>query len=193
MSAAEILGRFDGFLTSSCNSGGALYFPAMHGSIVRSGIALYGYYPNGSAGRDEAGEKAFKPAMRFSTRVLQINRIKAGAGISYGHTFIAERDMELAVLPVGYSDGYPRMLSNRAEVLIAGRRAPIKGRVCMNLCMVDVTDIPDIAQGTEAVLLGSQGDDCIDADEIASWCGTISYEILCSLGNNNKRRTVGTL
>ena len=159
---------------SACNSGGILYFPEAHGELVRAGISLYGYCPDGEA-------------MSFVSRVLQINEVSRGAGISYGHTYIAEYDMKLAVLPVGYSNGYPRAVSNRAEVLINGKRAPIRGRVCMNLCMADVTAINDVNVGDEVVLLGSQGNQNIDADEIARWSNTISYEILCSLGNNNQR------
>lgn len=179
--------RSPGLVRSLCNSAGTLYLPATHGELVRAGIALYGYYPDGPAGRPEAGQPALRPALSCATTILQINEVKAGSGISYGHTCRASRDMRLAVLPVGYSDGYPRSLSNRAEVLIGGRRAPIRGRICMNLCMADVTDIPAARAGDEAVLLGRQQEQTIDADEIAGWCETISYEILCALGNNNER------
>ena len=178
---------FPGFVRSLCNSGGTLYLPATHGDLVRCGIALYGYYPDGAAGRIIDADNALQPAMRFATTVLQINEVRAGSGVSYGHTYQTERDSRLAVLPVGYSDGYPRALSNRGVVLIGGRRAPIRGRICMNMCMADVTDIPEAAAGSEAVLLGGQGHECIDADEIAGWCGSISYEILCTLGTSNDR------
>jgi len=172
---------------SACNSGGILYFPEAHGELVRAGISLYGYCPDGEAGRRSGVGKQLKPAMSYRSRILQINEVSRGAGISYGHTYIAESDMKLAVLPVGYSDGYPRIVSNRAEVLIGGRRAPIRGRVCMNICMADVTAIEGVNAGDEVVLLGSQGNETIDADEIAGWADTISYEILCLLGNNNQR------
>ena len=172
---------------SICNSGGTLYFPETHGEMVRPGISLYGYYPDGAAGRPEDRDGGLLPAMSFVSRVLQVRDITAGTGISYGHTFVAERDMKLAVLPVGYSDGYLRGLSNRAEVLIGGQRAPICGRVCMNLCMADITGLNNVQPGDEVVLLGPQGEQMIDADEIGSWCDTISYEILCSIGNSNER------
>lgn len=177
--------------TSICNSGGLLYFPETRGDLVRAGISLYGYYPDGRAGRDHASAPLLKPAMQVATRIIQVREVAAGSGISYGHTYTAEHDMKLAVLPFGYSDGYPRMLSNRAEVLIRGRRAPIRGRVCMNICMADVTDIPDVETGDEVLVLGRQGRETIDADDIAGWAETISYEIVCLLGNNNMRQVVG--
>ena len=172
---------------SICNSGGILYFPESCGAMARSGISLYGYCPDGKAGRDTETGRNLKPAMSFVSRIVQLNDIPAGTGVSYGHIFTAEKDTRLAVLPVGYSNGYPRIMSNRAEVLIQGKRAPIRGRICMNLCMADVTEIAGVKEGDEVVLLGSQGNETIDADEIGGWADTVSYEILCSLGNNNQR------
>lgn len=183
----QSLGEKSNRVDSICNSGGILYFPESCGAMARSGISLYGYCPGGKGGRDTPTGRKLKPAMSFVSRVLQVNSIPAGAGVSYGHTFTAEKDMRLAVLPVGYSNGYPRIMSNRAEVIINGKRAPIRGRICMNLCMADVTDTAGVKAGDEVVLLGSQGHETIDADEIGDWAETISYEILCSLGNNNQR------
>ena len=177
-------------LKSICNSGGILYHRYCHGDMVRAGISIYGYYPDAGAGRAGADEDALRPAMSFISRVIQTRNVPAGTGISYGHTYITERPTRLAVLPVGYSDGYFRTLSNRAEVLIGGQRAPIRGRVCMNMCMADVTDIEGVEVGDQVVLMGSQGNESIDADEIGAWSGTISYEVLCSLGNNNEREFV---
>jgi len=128
-----------------------------------------------------------QPVMSFKTRVVQIKELEAGCGISYGHTFITSRKSRIAVLPVGYADGYQRKLSNRAEVLINGRRAPVCGRVCMNATMVDITDLPPVDVGDEVVLLGRQGVAEISADEIAQWLGTISYEVLCLFGSLNER------
>jgi alanine racemase len=175
------------FSYSICNSGGILYFPQTHGDMVRAGISLYGYYPDGKAGRARDRLAGLKPAMSCHTRVVQVKQVAAGSGISYGHTYICERDTSLAVLPIGYSDGYFRLMSNRAEVLIKGQRAPLRGRICMNMCMADITAIEGVTPGEDVVLLGHQGDACIDADEIGGWSDTISYEVLCSLGNNNKR------
>ncbi|MDX9894966.1 MAG: alanine racemase [Desulfofustis sp.] len=185
--AVEPFAGIPGLVRSLCNSGGMLYRPEAHGELVRAGIALYGYYPEGPTGRPEPGQPGLRPAMSVVTSVLQVNEVRAGQGVSYGHTYHADRDSRLAVLPVGYSDGYLRCLSNRAAVLIGGQRAPIRGRICMNLCMADVTDIPGVKAGDAAVLLGRQGDQQIDADELAGWGQTISYEILCALGNNNER------
>lgn len=167
------------------NSGGTLYFPPGRCDMVRCGISLYGYYPEG---RDGVVKDGLHPVMSFSSRVVAVKDVPAGSGVSYGHTFVTTRETRLAVLPVGYEDGFSRLLSNRGEVLIRGRRAPIRGRVCMNLCMVDVTEIEGVATGDEAVILGTQGRECITADEIAAHTDTISYEVLCMIGNNNDRK-----
>ncbi len=169
------------------NSGGLLNFPETHGNMVRPGIALYGYYPDGPAGRGREKAKQLMPVMTFTTQVLQVKDVPEGTGISYGHTYVTSRATTLAVLPVGYEDGYPRCLSNCGEVLIQGCRAPILGRVCMNLCMVDITEIDGVKAGDEVVLLGVQKNEEITADDLADWSGTISYEILCMIGNNNQR------
>ena len=172
------------------NSGAIMYFQDMHCDMVRAGISLYGYYPDGGLGQEGPAGCRLVPAMSFATRVVQIKELPAGTGISYGHTYTTDRPTRLAVLPVGYEDGYLRGLSNRGEVLIRGQRAPVRGRVCMNLCMVDITGIDGVTSGDEAVLLGRQGDEAITADEIAAWMGTISYEVLCLFGNNNSRKYI---
>jgi alanine racemase len=155
--------------------------------MVRPGISLYGYYPDAEVGVRRALGERLVPAMSFTTQVILVKTVPAGSGVSYGHTYITPSEMRLAVLPVGYEDGYLRSLSNLAEVLIKGRRAPVRGRICMNMCMVDITGIDGVEPGEEAVLLGVQGQDAITADEIAAWAGTISYEVLCLIGNNNER------
>jgi alanine racemase len=169
------------------NSGGIFYFPETCGDMVRPGISLYGYYPDGKAGRDHAQGELLQPAMSFTSQVLQVKTVPAGTGVSYGHTYVTPHETRLAIIPVGYEDGYFRSLSNRGEVLIRGCRAPIRGRICMNICMADITAIRDAEVGDEVVLMGTQGRDSITADEIADWVGTISYEVLCLLGNNNER------
>jgi alanine racemase len=179
-------GKFAG-IRHIANSGAALNFPEMACDMVRAGISLYGYYPDGGQGQEGQAGCRLAPAMSFATRVVQVKELPAGTGISYGHTYTTDRPTRLAVLPTGYEDGYLRDLSNRGEVLIRGQRAPVRGRVCMNLCMVDVTGIDGVTSGDEAVLLGRQGDEVITADEIAAWMGTISYEVLCLFGNNNSR------
>jgi alanine racemase len=169
------------------NSGGIFNFPETCCDMVRPGISLYGYYPDGEQGRGRAQGEKLVPAMTFTSRVIQVKTVAKGAGISYGHTYIAQQKMRLAVIPVGYEDGYMRSLSNKAQVLIGGRRVPIRGRICMNMCMADISEIEGIRPGEEVVLLGTQGDNTISADEIAGWAGTISYEVLCLIGNNNER------
>jgi alanine racemase len=169
------------------NSGGIFNFPETCCEMVRPGISLYGYYPDGTKGRNRASGEKLVPTMTFASRVIQVKTVAKGAGVSYGHTYITPQRMRLAVIPVGYEDGYMRSLSNRAEVLIGGRRAPIRGRICMNMCMADISEIEGVRPGDEVVLLGTQGDDTISADEIAGWAGTISYEVLCLIGNNNER------
>jgi alanine racemase len=169
------------------NSGGVLNFPDTCCEMVRPGISLYGYYPNGESGDGRAQDERLHPAMSFTTRVLQVKTVPAGSGVSYGHTYITPAATRLAIIPVGYEDGYLRSLSNRGEVLVRGYRAPIRGRVCMNMCVIDITTIDGVVPGDEVVLLGSQEQDAITADEIAVWAGTISYEVLCLIGNNNQR------
>jgi len=167
------------------NSGAVLNFPNTYCDMVRPGIALYGYHPAGR--QQKESEKGLIPAMSFSSKVLQVNRVPKGTGVSYGHTFTTDRETLLAVLPVGYEDGYSRIFSNRGEVLIHGQRAPVRGRICMNICMVDVTDIDSVSAGDEAVFLGRQGREVITADDMAEKMNSISYEVLCLLGNNNRR------
>ena len=163
--------------------------------MIRPGISLYGYYPDASParGKTAAPMLQLQPVMSFKTRVVQVKELDTGCGISYGHTFVTRRKSRIAVLPVGYADGYLRKLSNRAEVLIGGRRAPVCGRVCMNATMVDITDLPPVYAGDEVVLLGHQGDAKITADEIAEWMETISYEVLCLLGTFNERIYLNTV
>jgi alanine racemase len=131
------------------------------------------------------------PVMSLAAQVLQVKRLPPGSSISYGCTYTTPDWCDLAVLPVGYCNGYSRLFSNRGEVLIHGRRAPIRGRVCMNLTMVEVTGIPEVKEGDRAVLLGRDQDQYLSAEELAGWAQTISYEIYCSLGTANLRRYTG--
>jgi len=170
------------------NSAATLYLPEMHCDMVRAGIALYGCYPDGGSGVPNITGARLKPVMSFVTRVVQVKELPAGHGISYGHTYTTTRPTRIAVLPAGYEDGYLRDLSNRGSVLVRGQRAPVRGRVCMNVCMVDVTGIDGVEVGDEVILLGRQGEEEITADEVAGWMGTISYEVLCLFGKNNSRK-----
>ena len=160
-------------LIHAANSAAILCHPSAHFTVVRPGIMLYGYHTT---------------PLRGDALELKVRRVAPGESISYGRTFIASRLSRIAVLPIGYADGYSRALSNRGAVLIAGRRAPVVGRVCMDMTMVDVTDIPTVRPGHEAVLIGRQGDMQITAADLAAWLGTIPYEVLCSIGPRVIRR-----
>ena len=159
------------------NSAATITLPAAYFDMVRPGIMLYGVYPSPAM----ASQITLKPVLSWKSKILQLKKVPAGTSISYGQTFVTKRESLIATLPVGYADGYQRLLSNRGAVLVGGQRAPVIGRVCMDLTMVDVTDIRNVKQGDEVVLLGRQGTAEISADEIAAWSNTISYEILTSI------------
>ncbi len=165
-------------LVHFANSAATITLPAAYFDMVRPGIMLYGVYPSAAM----ANQMILKPVLAWKTNILQLKKVPAGASISYGQTFVTKRESMIATLPIGYADGYPRLLSNRGEVLVGGQRAKVAGRVCMDLTMIDVTDIRNVKQGDEVVLLGRQGNAEISADQIAAWANTISYEILTSIG-----------
>ncbi len=177
--------------SSLVGSGGALVPPPASPTApayARLGIVLYGGLPDPAA----AGRAALRGVMSYRSRLLAVRRVRAGAAVSYGATWIASRDTWLGVVPVGYSDGYPRAASNRAAMLVSGRPAPVRGRVCMNLTVVDLEGIEPLPRvGDEVVLLGGQGQAAISADQLGDWAGTISYEITCALGAANRRHYQG--
>jgi alanine racemase len=125
--------------------------------------------------------------MQWKTRILSINSLPKGSPISYGKKFITRRDSRIATLPVGYADGLERLLTNRMQVLVHGQKVPQVGTVCMDMCMVDVTDIAEVQEGDEVVLFGQQGKESITVDEMAAQAGTIPYEILCGVGKRVPR------
>jgi alanine racemase len=165
------------------NSAAVLSAPAVHCTMVRPGIMLYGYAPAAHL----AARATLRPAMRLRTAVAQTRHVPAGTAVGYGGTFVAARPSTIAVLPLGYADGYHRLASNRASVLVRGRRVPVAGRVCMDHTMIDVTDAGDIAAGEPVVVFGRQRGDAIGADEVAGWCDTIPYEVLTSIGRRVPR------
>ncbi|MCL2708146.1 MAG: alanine racemase [Defluviitaleaceae bacterium] len=149
---------------------------------ARVGILLYGMLP--SAEMKEACEPLnLRPALRLLTQVGMVKRLPKGSGISYNHTFVTKRESLIATLPVGYADGYPRRLSNKACVIIRGKLAPLVGSVCMDQCMADVTEIPDVEPGDETIMIGGR----ITADSLAEQVGTIGYEIVCQIGKRVPR------
>ena len=145
------------------------------GEFVRVGLSLYGAEPL------DIGESRLEPVMRWRTEVMRLKELPAGHGVGYGLTFRTSRPSRIATLPVGYADGYNRQLSNKGDVLIRGRRAPVVGRVSMDLVTVDLTAIPEAGVGDEVMLMGRQGGEEISAEEIAAKTGTISWEVLCGV------------
>lgn len=160
-------------LRHAANTASIFRYPQIHADMVRGGIALYGCPPVPEV-------TDLKPAMRWVTQAVYVKTIEPGDRVSYGGTFEAKRPTRVMTVPVGYADGYRRGITGRGCVLVRGHRAPILGRICMDQLMADVTDIPGVREGDEVVLLGSQGNECISAQEMASWLGTIDYEVLCS-------------
>lgn len=165
------------------NSSAVLLRPDLHFDMVRPGIVLYGVFPDGAP----EGPVPLRPAMTLRTSILQLRRLPSGHGVSYNQTFVTGRESLIATLPIGYADGYPRRLSNRAEVLVRGHRAPVVGAICMDTTMVDVTEVPGVERGDEVVLWGRQGDAEIHIDEVAEWAETIAYEILTTVGRRVPR------
>jgi len=165
------------------NSAAILDLPDTQLDMVRAGIILYGLWPSGEVGRTID----LKPAMKFKARVSYVKEVPAGVGISYGCTYVTERFSRIATLPVGYADGWTRLLAGKASVVVKGQRAPLVGRVCMDQCMIDVTAIPEVKQGDEVLLFGG---DALPADEVAELLGTINYEVVCMVGKRVPRRYI---
>jgi alanine racemase len=165
-------------LIHATNSGGAVRFPRAQFTMVRPGIMLYGYHtlPPSVPVPD------LRPVLSLRTCVAQLRTVVAGGSVGYNRTFVAKQPTRIAVLPVGYADGFSRRLSNRGYVLIQGHRAPVVGTVCMDMVMVDVTAIPGVMVGDDAVVIGRQGQEEVTATDIAAWTDTIPYEVLCSIG-----------
>ncbi|MEW6675749.1 MAG: alanine racemase [Nitrospirota bacterium] len=189
------------------NSAAVLTFEDAHLDAVRPGLMLYGYSPFSNSKEQRAKSKERRnnitelqtpkseplnliPAMKVKTRILCIRNLPSGSPISYGRTFITKRQSRIGVLPIGYADGYSRLFSNNAEVLVKGRQVPVVGRICMDLTMIDLTDVKDIREDDEVVILGQQGEESITAHELAHRAKTIPYEILTSLGSRSKKEYV---
>jgi len=192
---AEQLGRFRAVVEQVRTAGfapcylhiansAAIYSRDLAGcNLVRPGISLYG----GLSGTFFEQTIPQRPVMSFLSQVAQLKEVPAGEGISYAHRFVTSRPSLLAAVPVGYADGYNRLLTNRGEVLIRGRRAPVAGTVCMDWILVDVTGIPGVTVGDQVTLLGRDGDDCITAFEWADKIGTITYEVFCNISKRVPR------
>jgi len=194
--AMETVDRTSGrppFIHTACTAA-ALLFRTTHYTMLRSGIGLYGLWPSREtlvALREKNGPvPEFRPVLSWKTRLVQVKAVPEGTYVGYGCSYRTTRRTTLGVLPVGYADGYDRALGNRAHVLIRGRRAPVLGRICMNLCMVDVTDVPGATLEDEVVLLGSSGEERISAETMAEWAGTINYEVVARISPLLPRKVV---
>lgn len=170
-------------LRHAANSASIMELPGTHLDAVRAGITIYGIYPSDEVDRNLM---PMKPAMSLISHICYIKKVPAGTSISYGGTFVTERESRIATIPVGYGDGYPRSLSNKGSVLIRGRRAPIVGRVCMDQFMVDVTEI-EAEEFDRVTLLGQDGKDAVTADELGRLSGRFPYELVCDISKRVPR------
>jgi alanine racemase len=168
-----------GFLNKSiANSSAVLNLPESYFNQVRVGLLMYGIYPSPEVSKSVQ----VKPALSFKSKILFLKQVEKGTPIGYGRTYITSRKTKVATVPLGYADGFSRLLSNKACVLVCGKRAKVIGRVCMDAFMADVTDIPEIKAGDELVLIGKQGGEEITVDEFAEWNQSINYEIITCMG-----------
>jgi len=187
---------FPARLVHSANSAATLISPPTHGGLVRVGIAAYGLWPSSEIYATALERRLvvgstqmpqLRPLLSWKTRVAQVKDVPEGEYIGYGRTFRATHPMRIAVLPVGYYEGYDRRLSNVGHALINGVRAPVRGRICMNMAMVDITHIPAVDRGTVATLLGKDGTEEVSAEQWAGWMGSIHYEALARIHPDQPR------
>ena len=160
------------------NSGAIMDMPETYLDAVRAGIILYGYYPSNEVNKEKLD---IKPILTLKTTISHVKEVEEGTSISYERTFITKKKSKIATIPIGYADGYSRLLSGKAKVIINGKFAPVVGRICMDQCMIDVTDIGEVKVGDEVILLGEEGNLKFNADDFAEIMGTINYEITCML------------
>ena len=174
--------RFD--VRHAANSAGILILPEARFDLVRGGISLYGLNPSPQV---QATLKGVLPAMALKGCVIQVKQVRKGGAVSYGATWHADEDTRVATVACGYGDGYPRLLSGRGRMLVRGENAPILGRVCMDMTMIDVSGIDGVEVGDEVVIMGAQGEALVSADEIADTIGTINYEVTCMVASRVPR------
>ncbi|MBN1150946.1 alanine racemase [candidate division WOR-3 bacterium] len=174
-------------------SAATILFPETHNDLVRVGISLYGIWPSKEtflSSKISGKNFSLKPVLSWKTIISQVKTVEKGSFVGYGCTYKTSTKSKLAYIPIGYYDGYDRSLSNIGWVLVRGKRAPVRGRVCMNVVIIDVTDIKGAKLEDEVVLLGRQGDEVITAEIMASLCGTINYEILSRINPLIKRNVI---
>ena len=162
----------------SANTAGIVSYPQSHMDMVRPGLLLYGYAPRHSL----VHNLSLKPVLSLSTKVVQIRSVTAGEPLSYNGIYRTSRPSRIGIIPIGYAHGYSRMLSNQGYVLVDNTRAPIVGRVCMDMTLIDLTDVPGTQAGDDVVLIGQQGTESISATDVATWQHSITYEVLCNIG-----------
>jgi len=160
------------------NSAAIMVYPEVHFDAARPGIILYGMYPSGYL-QDKVID--LKPVMSVKAEIINLQDVPAGQSVSYGRKFTSNRESKLAVIGLGYADGFTRLYSGKAQVLVGGKRCPVVGNICMDQCMVDVTDVPGVQYGDEVVIIGSQAGETITAEDFAAMTGTINYEVTCLL------------
>jgi alanine racemase len=175
---------FSGLVNHAANSAAAVRFPEARFDAVRPGLALYGAMPS-----THVRLEGLEPALKLTTRVMAVHELAVGTTVSYGGTWRAARASRVATLPIGYADGYPRHVRG-ASALLHGRRVPLVGAVCMDMLMVDVTDVPGVTAGDLVTLIGGDGDETIGVDDLAGWAGTVNYEILCGISKRVPRALV---
>ncbi len=166
------------------NSAAIIDMPEYHLDMVRAGIMLYGLYPSNFVNKEKV---LLKPVMTLKADISNVKVVKSGEGISYGHSYITNKTTKIATLPIGYADGFTRLLNNKVEVNIKGKKVPIIGNICMDQCMADITDIEDVKIGDEAVIFGDGAMNEPSADDIARTLGTINYEIVCMVSKRVPR------
>lgn len=167
----------------AANSAGVLNFPEGYFNMVRPGLALYGIYPSGYISRS----LDLHPVMSLKSKVIYLKRVSKGATISYGKTYVTNKNTTIAILPIGYKDGYNRLLSNKGEVILKGKRVRIAGRVCMDQTIIDVGEVPDVKVGDEVVLIGKQGRERVSVEEIAKKVDTVPHEVVCRIAERVPR------
>ena len=181
----ELAQREVHFMYEHCsNSAAIINAPEADMDLVRAGISVYGLYPSEEVSKENL---QLKPAMTLKSHVAFVKEVDAGTPISYGGTFVSEKKMRIATIPVGYADGYPRNLSNNGFVLVRGKKAPIVGRICMDQFMVDVTDIEGVNFGDKVTLIGTDGNECITVEMLSELSGRFNYEFICDLGKRIPR------
>lgn len=164
-----------------CNSAGIMMYPEMHLDMVRPGVILYGMYPSDEVDKSRLN---LKPAMTLKSRITFVKEVEAGRGVSYGKEYITKGPTKIATVPIGYADGYLRKLSKKGKMMVHGQLVPIIGRICMDQCMIDVTNVNNIERGDEVIIFSDSG---ITIDDVAKWLDTINYEVACVIGKRIPR------